>query len=56
MLAGLQPSIGTVGDAYDNVLAETTIGLYKIGCTREGSPFGTGPLMTLSDLEEITSA
>jgi putative transposase len=56
MLAGLQPSIGTVGDAYDNALAETTIGLYKTECTREGSPFRTGPLMTLSDLEEITSA
>ena len=32
-LAGLQPSIGTVGDAYDNALAETTIGLYKTECT-----------------------
>ena len=56
MLAGLQPSIGTVGDAYDNALAETTIGLYKTECIREGSPFRAGPLMTLADLEEITSA
>jgi Integrase core domain len=56
MLAGLQPSIGTVGDAYDNALAETTIGLYKTECVRESSPFRTGPLMTLADLEEITSA
>jgi putative transposase len=56
MLAGLQPSIGTVGDAFDNALAETTIGLYKTECIRENSPFRTGPLVTLADLEEITSA
>ena len=28
-LSGLVASIGSVGDAYDNALAETTIGLYK---------------------------
>jgi len=33
MLAGLTGSVGTVGDAYDNALAETTIGLYKTECT-----------------------
>ena len=32
-LEGIRPSIGTVGDAYDNALAETTIGLYKTECT-----------------------
>lgn len=56
LLAGLTPSVGTVGDALDNALAETTIGLYKTECTREGSPFRTGPIRTLADLEEITSA
>jgi len=56
MLTGLVPSIGTVGDALDNALAETTIGLYKTECVREGSPFRTGPIRTLSDLENITSA
>jgi putative transposase len=40
----------------DNALAETTIGLYKIECVREGSPFRTGPVCTLADLEDITSA
>jgi putative transposase len=39
-----------------NALAETTIGLYKTECVREGSPFRTGPLRTLADLEDITSA
>jgi transposase InsO family protein len=27
--AGIAPSIGTVGDALDNALMESTIGLYK---------------------------
>ena len=56
MLAGLQPSVGTVGDALDNALCETTIGLYKTECIRDGSPFRTGPIRTLADLENITSA
>jgi len=43
-------------DALDNALAETTIGLYKTECVRDGSPFRTGPLRTLADLEDITSA
>jgi putative transposase len=56
LLAGLLPSIGTVGDAYDNALAETTIGLYKTECIRDGSPFRAGPVSSLADLEGITSA
>ena len=56
MLAGLTPSIGTVGDALDNALAETTIGLYKTESVREDSPFRQGPLATLADLEDVTSA
>jgi putative transposase len=56
MLAGLKPSIGSVGDALDNGLAETTIGLYKTECVRQGSPFRTGPIDTLADLENMTSA
>ena len=56
LLAGLTGSVGSVGDAYDNALAETTIGLYKTECVRPGSPFRNGPIHTLADLEEITSA
>ena len=37
-LAGLPGSIGTAGDAYDNAQAETTVGLYKSGRPRDGSP------------------
>ena len=55
LLAGMIPSIGSVGDAYDNALAETTIGLYKHECIRADSPFRRGPLATLSDVEQITA-
>ena len=27
--AGIEPSVGSVGDAYDNAMAESVIGLYK---------------------------
>ena len=29
--AGVEPSVGSVGDSYDNALAETVIGLFKTG-------------------------
>lgn len=55
VLSGLRPSIGTVGDAYDNALAETTIGLFKTECVRADSPFRRGPLRNVSDVEHITA-
>lgn len=42
-LSGLVASIGSVGDAYDNALAETTIGLYKTEAVRDDAPFRRGP-------------
>ena len=56
MTEGLKPSIGSVGDAFDNALAETTIGLYKTECIRDDSPFRRGQIATLADLDGITSA
>jgi putative transposase len=55
LLNGMLPSIGSVGDAFDNALAETTIGLYKHECIRPDSPFRRGPLDRLSNLEMITA-
>jgi putative transposase len=55
MLAGLRPSIGSVGDAFDNALAETTIGLYKTEAIRSDSPFRAGPLTRLADVEALTA-
>jgi putative transposase len=52
--AEIRPSIGSVGDAYDNALAETTIGLYKIECIQPCSPFHTR-LASISDVELATA-
>ena len=38
---GAVASIGTVGDSYDNALAESVIGLYKTECVRHDGPFRT---------------
>ena len=48
-------SVGSVGDAYDNALMESIIGLYKDECVRPG-PFHTGPFKTLSEVEFATMA
>jgi transposase InsO family protein len=56
LLEGLAGSIGSAGDALDNALAETTIGLYKAECTPDGSPFRDGPLRGRGDVEKITAA
>lgn len=55
MLSGMVPSIGSVGDAFYNALAETTIGLYKTEAIRDDSPFRRGPLNRLADLEALTA-
>ena len=52
---GLSASIGTVGDAYDNAVAESVFGLFKNEAVATGSPFRTGPLRTLADVEAFTT-
>ena len=37
--AGIEPSVGSVGDSYDNALAETIIGLYKTEVIRPNGPW-----------------
>ncbi len=37
--AGLEPSVGSVGDSYDNALAETIFGLYKTELIRRSGPW-----------------
>ena len=54
VLEGIAASIGSVGDAYDNALAETTIGLFKTEAIGQGSPFRSAPLRTLDDVEYAT--
>jgi transposase InsO family protein len=49
---GATPSIGTVGDSYDNALAETVNGYYKAELVR--GPAKSGPWKTIDDLELAT--
>ena len=51
---GIAQSIGSVGDAYDNCLMESIIGLYKTECVRTGL-FADGPLRTIADVEYATA-
>ena len=37
--AGIEPSVGSVGDSYDNALAETVIGLFKTEVIRQRGPW-----------------
>ena len=37
--AGIESSVGSVGDSYDNALAETIIGLYKTEVIRTRGPW-----------------
>lgn len=47
--AGIERSVGSVGDAYDNALAETVNGLYKTEVIRH-----RGPWRTIDDVEFAT--
>lgn len=53
-LEGVRPSIGSVGDAYDNALMESTIGLFKTECIRT-TVFHAGPYRTIADVEYATA-
>ncbi len=48
-LAGIQPSVGSRGDSYDNALAETIIGLYKTELI-----YPRGPWRSMEDIELAT--
>ncbi len=37
--AGIEPSVGSVGDSYDNALAESVIGLYKTELIHKRAPW-----------------
>jgi putative transposase len=53
-LEEIRPSIGSVGDAYDNALMETINGLYKAECIRT-TVFHEGPYKTIADVEYATA-
>jgi putative transposase len=51
--AGVDASVGSVGDAYDNALAESTIGLYKTEKIRREGPWRTLAEVELATLEWV---
>ena len=55
---GAAPSIGTVGDSFDNAMAESAIGLYKTELHRNPAAIADngGPWRGLDDLEIATCA
>ncbi len=51
--AGIAPSIGAAGDAYDNALAESTIGLYKTELISRRGSWKTPEQVEFATLEYI---
>jgi len=51
--AGVEPSVGSVGDSYDNALAETIIGLYKTEVIRPNGPWRNIEAVEFATLEWV---
>ena len=51
--AGVEPSVGSVGDSYDNALAETIIGLYKAEVIHRRGPWRSFDAVEFSTLEWV---
>ena len=51
--AGIAPSVGSVGDSYDNALAETVNGLYKTELIRRCGPWRTLEAVELATLQWV---
>lgn len=52
--AGIEPSVGSRGDSYDNALAETINGLYKAELIHRRAPWGTKESVELATLEWVS--
>jgi putative transposase len=52
--AGIEPSVGTTGDSYDNALAETINGLYKTEVIRRLGPWKSLESVELATLEWVS--
>jgi putative transposase len=49
--AGIDPSVGSIGDSCDNALAGTIIGLFKIEAIRERGPWKHLEVVEFATLE-----
>ena len=52
--AGVEPSVGSKGDSYDNALAETINGLYKAELIHRRAPWKTKEVVELATLEWVS--
>ena len=52
--AGIEPSVGSKGDSYDNALAETVNGLYKAELIHRRAPWKTREAVELATLEWVS--
>jgi putative transposase len=52
--AGIEPSVGSKGDSYDNALAETINGLYKAEMIHRRAPWKTKEAVELATLEWVS--
>jgi len=52
--AGVEPSVGSKGDSYDNALAETINGLYKAELIHRRAPWKTKEAVELATLEWVS--
>lgn len=52
--AGIEPSVGSKGDSYDNALAETVNGLYKAELIHRRAPWKTLESVELATLEWLS--
>jgi transposase InsO family protein len=52
--AGIEPSVGSTGDSYDNALAETIIGLYKAELVQRRAPWKDRAALELATLEWVS--
>ncbi|WP_449392354.1 IS3 family transposase [Eoetvoesiella caeni] len=52
--AGIEPSVGSRGDSYDNALAETINGLYKAEVIHRRGPWKTKASVELATLEWVS--
>jgi transposase InsO family protein len=51
--AGIEPSVGSVGDSYDNALAESVIGLFKTEVIRRRGPWRSLDAVEFATLEWV---
>jgi putative transposase len=51
--AGIEPSVGSVGDSYDNALAETVIGLFKAEVVHRRGPWRSLEAVEYATLEWV---